>query len=99
MTAVSTPAKQAATRNRGEPLKVLFYGRLAETIGTVLEFETPPGCSIAELRDKLVAEHPQAEQPLRSKRALALVGDALVRDTYVLQPADSVEFLPPVSGG
>jgi molybdopterin synthase sulfur carrier subunit len=80
-------------------LKVLFYGRLAETIGPELEIDAPAGCSVAELRDRLIAEHPQAEQPLRARRALACVGDALVRDSYVLKSADSVEFLPPVSGG
>jgi molybdopterin converting factor small subunit len=80
-------------------MKVLFYGRLAETIGPELEIEAPPGCSIAELRDRLIAEHPEAEHPLRSRRALALVGDALVNETYVLGAADRVEFLPPVSGG
>ena len=80
-------------------MKVLFYGRLAETIGPELEIDAPPGCSVGQLRDRLIAEHPQAEQPLRSRRALACVGDALVRDTYVLNPADRVEFLPPVSGG
>lgn len=80
-------------------MKVLFYGRLAETIGPELEIDAPAGCSVAELRDRLIAEHPQAEQPLRAKRALACVGDALVRDSYVLKSADSVEFLPPVSGG
>ena len=80
-------------------MKVLFYGRLAETIGPALEIDAPAGCSVAELRDRLIAEHPQAEQPLRARRALACVGDALVRDSYVLKSADSVEFLPPVSGG
>lgn len=80
-------------------MKVLFYGRLAEAIGPELEIDAPPGCSVAELRDRLVAEHPQAEQPLRSRKALACVGDALVRDSYVLKAADRVEFLPPVSGG
>ena len=80
-------------------MKVLFYGRLAEAIGPELEIDAPPGCSVAELREKLIAKHPQAEQPLRSRRALACVGDALVRDTYVLKAADQVEFLPPVSGG
>jgi sulfur-carrier protein len=80
-------------------VRVLFYGRLAETIGPELEIDSPPGGSVAELREKLIAEHPQAEQPLRSKRARACVGDALVPDTYVLQAADRVEFLPPVSGG
>ena len=80
-------------------MRVLFYGRLAETIGPELEVEAPPGCSIAELRDRLIAEHPEAEQPLRSKRALTCVGDALVRDNYIVGAADSVGFMPPVSGG
>jgi molybdopterin converting factor small subunit len=80
-------------------VKVLFYGRLAEAIGPELEVDAPPGCSVAELREMLIGEHPQAEKPLRNKRALACVGDSLVRDSYVLQAADRVEFLPPVSGG
>jgi molybdopterin converting factor small subunit len=54
---------------------------------------------VGELRERLIVEHPQAERPLRSRRALACVGDSLVRDSYVLQAADRVEFLPPVSGG
>ena len=80
-------------------MKVLFHGRLADTIGPELEIEAPPGCSIAELRDRLIAAHPDAEQPLRSRRALAFVGDALVGDTHVVNISDTVEFLPPVSGG
>ena len=80
-------------------LKVLFYGRLAEAIGSELEIDAPPGCSVAELRERLIAERPRAEQPLRARRALTCVGDSVVRDTYVLQAADRIEFLPPVSGG
>ena len=80
-------------------MKVLFHGRLAEAIGSELELESEAGCSVAELRERLIVEHPQAEQPLRSRRALACVGHTLVRDSYVLQPADTIEFLPPVSGG
>ena len=80
-------------------MKVLFYGRLAEAIGPDLEIEASPGCSVAELRDRLIAQYPRAEQPLRSRRALACIGDVLVPDTYVLKAGDRVEFLPPVSGG
>ena len=80
-------------------MKVLFYGRLADTLGPEVEIDAAPGCSIAQLRDRLISEHPGAEQPLRSKRALACVGDAIVRDNYVVQDSDRVEFLPPVSGG
>jgi molybdopterin converting factor small subunit len=81
------------------PVKVLFYGRLAEAIGPEVEIEMPPGCSVEELRERLIAEHPEAEQTLRSKRARACVGDALVHEDHVLEAADRVEFLPPVSGG
>lgn len=80
-------------------MKVLFYGRLAQAIGPELEIDAPAGCSVAELRERLIAEHPEADQPLRSRRALACVGNALVRESYILQAADRVEFLPPVSGG
>ena len=80
-------------------MKVLFYGRLAELIGPELEVDAPPGCSVSELRDRLVAEHPEAESPLRSKRARACVGDSVVRDDHILDAADRIEFLPPVSGG
>ena len=80
-------------------MKVLFYGRLAEAIGPELEIDAPAGCSVGQLRDRLVAEHPEAEQPLRSRRALACVGDSLVHDTYVLRADERIEFLPPVSGG
>ena len=80
-------------------MKILFHGRLAEAIGPELDLETGPGCSVAELRDRLIAEHPEAEQPLRSRRARACIGDAMVHDDYVVRASDTVEFLPPVSGG
>ena len=80
-------------------MKVLFYGRLAETIGSELEMEAPPGRSVGELRERLIADHPQAEQPLRSKRARTCVGDQLVGDDYRLASGDKLEFLPPFSGG
>ena len=80
-------------------MKVLFYGRLAEVIAPELETKARPGCSIAQLRDRLIAEHPEAAHTLRSKRSRACVGSALVRDDYVLAENQMVEFLPPVSGG
>lgn len=80
-------------------MKVLFYGRLAEVIGPELETKAQPGCSIGELRDRLIAEHPRAEHTLRSTRARACVGNVLVQDDYVLAETEMVEFLPPVSGG
>ena len=82
-------------------MNVLFYGRLAEMIGPELEIEVPSGCSIVQLRDRLIADHPQAARALGSERerARACVADAFVDGQYILQPSDRVEFLPPVSGG
>jgi molybdopterin converting factor small subunit len=78
-------------------LKVLFYGRLAETIGS--ELDMPGGCSVAELRERLIEHHPAAEATLRSSRSRACVGDTLVADDFAIGADTTVEFLPPVSGG
>jgi molybdopterin converting factor small subunit len=80
-------------------VKVVFYGRLADVIGRQLDVTLPPGCSVSQLRDRLAAEHPAAEQVLRSQRARTCIGDTLVHDDHVLEGAETVEFLPPVSGG
>jgi sulfur-carrier protein len=80
-------------------MKVLFYGRLAEAIGPELEVDASPGSSVADVRERLAAEHPNAAAVLRNKRALSFVGERLVRDDYRLAAGDTLEFLPPVSGG
>ena len=80
-------------------MKVLFYGRLAEAIAPELEVDARPGCSVAELRTMLAAEHPEAGPVLRSTRVRTCIGHAFVPDDYRLATADTVEFLSPVSGG
>lgn len=80
-------------------MKILFYGRLAEAIGPELDLGQASGCSVAELRDRLAAEHPGIAETLRNKRARTCIGDTLVPDDYPIAAGDTVEFLPPVSGG
>lgn len=80
-------------------MKVLFYGRLATTIAPELEVDAPSGSSVEQLRERLIADYPDAGPTLSNRRARACIGDSLVTDDYVLGPADRVEFLPPVSGG
>lgn len=80
-------------------MKILFYGRLAESIGRELELQMAAGCSVAELRRKLELNFPEAGATLANRRSRACVGDALVHDDYVLRSGDTVGFLPPVSGG
>ena len=80
-------------------MKIVFYGRLADVIGPELEVRVPPDYSVSQLRDRLAAEHPAAEQDLCDKRVRTCIGDRLVHDDHVLDASDVVEFLPPVSGG
>jgi molybdopterin converting factor small subunit len=80
-------------------VKVLFYGRLAESIAAEVEVDALPGSSVAQLREQLMANYPEAGQSLRSRRSRACVGDTLVSDDHLLEATDTVEFLPPVSGG
>ena len=83
----------------GAPMKILFHGRLAEAIGAELDMESVAGCSIGQLRRRLAGEYPAAAPTLESRRAVACVGGVIVADDHVVEGADRVEFLPPVSGG
>ena len=80
-------------------MKVRFYGRLANVVASELELDVPKGCTVSQLRDILVREHPEAEAALRGRRSRACVADAIVDESYVPGAAEAVEFLPPVSGG
>ncbi len=80
-------------------MRIVFYGRLAQSIGPEIDVENCVGRSVAELRASLAREHPDAASTLASSRSRACVGNSLVDDSYVIEAADHVEFLPPVSGG
>lgn len=80
-------------------MKVLFYGRLADMIGRQIEIEMTQPCSIAALRERIAAAHPAAAEAIGSERVRACVGDAIVADSHVVSLDETVEFLPPVSGG
>jgi molybdopterin converting factor small subunit len=80
-------------------VKVLFYGRLAEAVGRELEIGGAANYPVSELRERLAREYPELEPLLLSKRARACVADVLVDDSFIVGARDTVEFLPPVSGG
>ncbi|MFP5330602.1 MAG: MoaD/ThiS family protein [Alphaproteobacteria bacterium] len=79
-------------------MKIQFYGRLAERFGRHVELDIQSECSVAELRRRLAADFPGfADVP--GKRVRACIGDTIVADTHLVRPGETVEFLPPVSGG
>ncbi len=80
-------------------LNVSFYGRLADAIEPHVIVETSDGCSIAELRERLSSEYPRGSATLRDRRTRAIVADAVVPEDYRPNANETVEFLPPVSGG
>lgn len=80
-------------------MKVKFYGRLAEAIGSELDFAAEPGCSVSELRDRIAAAHPESADHLCSAKARTCVAGVMVREDYRLGAGETAEFLPPLSGG
>jgi molybdopterin converting factor small subunit len=78
-------------------VKLLFYGRLAETIDRQIEVHAPQGCSIAELRRRLAKDYPSDAETLGRSRAF--VANRFVPEDHVVSNACEVELLPPVSGG
>lgn len=80
-------------------MKLLFYGRLADMLGRERHIDAASSSTIGELRHQLIAEHEHAKDALSERRVRVLVADALVDDNHVVGPDDTVEFMPPVSGG
>ena len=71
-------------------MRILFFGRLADSFGRTVELDVPPGSTIAAIRARLVLDDPGVR---------ACVGDSIVADEFTPEPGQSVEFFPPVSGG
>lgn len=62
-----------------------------------LQLELPTGTTVAAVRDRLIAEHPELAQ-WRDVTRFG-VNYAFVEPETVLQPGDEVVLIPPVSGG
>ena len=82
-----------------EKLKVRFYGKLADVFGSEREIAMPAPSTVAEVRQRLVMDHPEAAETLQNKRVRACIADAILRDSDVVQEGEVLELLAPVSGG
>jgi sulfur-carrier protein len=81
-------------------MDVLLYGSLSERIGPRVTVAVPQaGCSVAELRLLVAGQHPSVGEDILQTRFRAFVDDAAVGDGIRLDNGQTVEFLPPVSGG
>ena len=78
-------------------MRILLYGRLAEALDRQIELDAPAACSVDAVRQRLQANHPAIAAALARSRAV--VGGAAATDDQTVGPGDTIEFLPPVSGG
>lgn len=79
-------------------ITVKLFAAYQEAFGvSELELELPPETSVKEVRDRLIAEHPQ----LSEWRDLTRFGVNLqfVEPDTLLKEGDEVVLIPPVSGG
>ncbi|MBV9883945.1 MAG: MoaD/ThiS family protein [Sphingomonadaceae bacterium] len=77
-------------------MKILFFGRLGETIGREIEHELPPqGCTVAELRAALAKTH----GVLAAESVRACIDHEIAPETALVLPRHEVAFIPPLSGG
>jgi molybdopterin converting factor small subunit len=81
------------------PVKILFFGKLRDSLGPEREVAPETGETVARLRRRLAGLHPQAADDLLSPRNRACVDDSIVGEEFVLAETKTVEFFPPLSGG
>lgn len=80
-------------------MKVLFFGKLRDSLGDAREIDAVEGETVAALRRRLAAAHPHASADLLGPRTRACVDDAIVGEDFVLRGDERIELLPPLSGG
>lgn len=80
-------------------LKIIFYGKLSERLGSEIEVEPPAGTdTVTQLRDVLAGMFPDVAGDLK-ERSRACIADSIVCEAHQLHGTETVEFLPPLSGG
>lgn len=80
------------------PVTIKLFAAYQEAYGVPeLELELPAGTTVAQVRDRLIAEHPTLEE----WRDLTRFGVnfEFVEADWVLQAHDELVLIPPVSGG
>jgi sulfur-carrier protein len=80
-------------------VKIRLYGRLAEAVGPQVELDVGVATSVGDIRRLVAEQFPQSAATLASSRSRACIGGSIVGDDHLVSAGDSVEFLPPVSGG
>ncbi len=79
-------------------LEVLFFAKLKElAAATRVEFQTPRGIKVGELRDLVIERYPQLKAVLPN--VIVAVNQKFASDDEIITDNCEVAFFPPVSGG
>ncbi|MGD9935027.1 MAG: molybdopterin converting factor subunit 1 [Dehalococcoidia bacterium] len=77
---------------------VLLFASLAEAVGTRrLDVAAEPGDTVATVRDRVVAAHPQLARFVPT--LMVAVDEVYATDDDPVPPGATVALIPPVSGG
>lgn len=81
-------------------MNVLLFGKLGAAMGRHVTVAVPSdGCSVSELRHLIASQHASIADEIVSARVRAFVDDVVVAEGARIDPRQTVEFFPPVSGG
>lgn len=87
-----------ADRREDVHIEIRVFGGLADRVGGPrLAVELDPSATVADLRARLVEQHPQLATAL--PRTSIAVNLEVARDDQPIGPDDEVALLPPVAGG
>ena len=81
-------------KKRDMKVKVLFFGVLAEVIGTDSKIYMDVK-SVDELKIRILDEFPE----LANYRYLVSLNNEIINDNHTTEDGDEVAFMPPFAGG
>ena len=79
---------------------VRYFASIREVLGAGENLAMPPGATVADLRDVLIARSPDHARVLARGRAVRVaLNQTLSDETAAVSDGAEVAFFPPVTGG
>ena len=81
-------------------VQVRFFASLREALGPHEQVQVPPGATLGEVRDQLIASTPRHAEALARTRTLrGAINQLMCAEACVVPEGAEVAFFPPVTGG
>ncbi len=76
-------------------MHILLFAHLQETIGQSKITIDLPQCTVGEVKEWVASNYPN----ISLQQVMAAVNEEFATDATIVQPEDTVAFIPPISGG